>query len=119
MGAPKGHPFYGGGRKEGVHNLVKREIKDLLVEHCPAAVAELVRLSTKAKSEQVRVMATKEIFDRVYGKPVQAIVGGDGKQLIPDGEHDLAMIARKVAFAFRIMAQSNEPKAIEDSGGGD
>ena len=58
-------------------------------------------------------MATKEIFDRVYGKSVQAIVGGDGKQLIPDGEHDLAMIARKVAFAFRIMAQSNEPKQIE------
>jgi hypothetical protein len=43
-----------------------------------------------------------------------------GKPLIPEnGTHDLAMIARKVAFAFRIMAQSSEPKQIEDSGGGD
>jgi hypothetical protein len=50
-------------------------------------------------------------------KSVQVIVRGDGKPLIPEnGTHGLAMIARKVAFAFRIMAQSSEPKQIESRG---
>lgn len=110
MGAPKGHAGYkGAGRPPGSHQFVRLEIKDLLIDHCPAVAAELIRLAAHAKSEQVRVMAAKEIFDRVYGKPIQAHSDADGKPLIPDdGQQGLAMLARKVALAFRLAAMDKE-----------
>ena len=50
---------------------------------------------------------------------LHAVAGAGGVPSPPeDGGHDLAMIARKVAFAFRIMAQNAEPKQIEDAGDG-
>lgn len=38
---------------------------------------ELARLAREAESEQARVSAANSILDRAYGKPAQAIVGGD------------------------------------------
>jgi len=114
MGDVKGHPGYrGAGRPKGSHNGIRIEIKELLIEHCPAVAAELIRLAAKAKSEQVRVMAAKEIFDRVYGKPIQAHSDADGKPLIPeDSTQGLAMLARKVALAFRLAATEKEPAQL-------
>lgn len=113
MAAPKGHEKWGG-RVAGVPNKRTVELKALLIDFCPAVITELVRLSTKAESEQVRVMAIKEIFDRVYGKPVQAIVGADNKPLL-DPQQNLAMIARKVALAFRLAAMADKETPMIES----
>src|SRR5687768_9775625 len=63
------------GRKRGVPNKVTRELKALAQQYTPAALTELVRLTTKAENEAVRVAAIKELFDRAYGKPAQAVTG--------------------------------------------
>jgi hypothetical protein len=41
MGAPKGHPKYGGGRPPGGLNRVTLEIKELAREYGPAGIARL------------------------------------------------------------------------------
>ena len=59
---------------------------------------------------RANIRATPTRLTGSKGRPIQ----------IDDGEHDLAMIARKVAFAFRIMAQRAEAEQIEDpADGGD
>ena len=42
-------------------------------DYTPAALQELVRLTTQAESEQARIMAIKELFDRAYGKSSQHV----------------------------------------------
>ncbi|MGH6877541.1 MAG: hypothetical protein ACREHV_09220 [Rhizomicrobium sp.] len=54
------------------------EIKELARQYTPAAMKELGRLSTKAKTESVRVQAIGMLFDRGYGKVPQPI-DGDGQ----------------------------------------
>jgi hypothetical protein len=73
-GSPKG--VKQGGRKPGTPNKATAEIKTLARTYCAAAMVELARLSTMAESEQARVAAIKEIFDRGYGKSTQ-LIGGD------------------------------------------
>ncbi len=64
-------PKYGG-RRAGTPNKATREIKDLARTHAPSAMKELARLALKAESEQARVAAIKELFDRGYGKASQS-----------------------------------------------
>lgn len=65
-------PKYGG-RRAGTPNKATREIKELARPHGPALMKELVRLALKAESEQARVSAIKEVFDRGWGKSPQAV----------------------------------------------
>lgn len=67
----------GSGRKPGVPNKATAEIKALAQKHGAAAVERLAYLMTRAESEQAQVAACKEMLDRAYGKPAQAIVGDD------------------------------------------
>lgn len=62
-----------GGRKPGVPNKATAELKKLARQYTGEAIKELARLATKAESEQARVSAIKELFDRAYGKSVQAM----------------------------------------------
>lgn len=62
-----------GGRTKGVPNKATAEVKALALQYTPAAIRELARLSKKAKSEQARVAACREIIDRAVGRPPQAI----------------------------------------------
>ena len=39
----------------------------------PFAIAELARLAVKAKSETARIAAIRELLDRGYGRPRQAV----------------------------------------------
>lgn len=73
-GSPKG--VKQGGRKPGTPNKVTAEIKTLAREYTEDALKELARLATGAESEQARVSAIKELFDRAYGKATQ-LIGGD------------------------------------------
>lgn len=74
---PKG--FKAGGRTKGTPNKATAEIKALAREHTKDAMLELVRLAKEAQSEQARVSAIKEIFDRGYGKAPQAVTGEEGE----------------------------------------
>lgn len=73
-GSPKG--VKQGGRKPGTPNKATVEIKALAREYCADAMKELARLAIGAESEQARVSAIKELFDRGFGKATQTI-GGD------------------------------------------
>jgi hypothetical protein len=82
VGALKGHAK-AGGRVKGTPNHATSEIKELCRKHCPAAVIELARLATHAESEQARVGAIRELFDRGYGKAPQPHDGdGEGGAMI-------------------------------------
>ena len=63
----------GKGRPKGSLNKATAEIKELAQQHAPGAVKELARLAHKAKSEQARIAAIKELLDRAYGKATQPL----------------------------------------------
>lgn len=66
-------PNAGKGRPKGALNKSTREVKQIAQQHGPAAIRHLVRLMTKAESEQAQIAAAKEILDRAYGKSTQPV----------------------------------------------
>jgi hypothetical protein len=74
-GPPKGVRI--GGRQKGTPNKATADVKALAREHGADAIKRLAHLMQKAESEQAQVAACKELLDRAYGKPAQAIVGDD------------------------------------------
>ena len=62
------------------------EVQELARQYAPAAMVELARLALKAKSETARIAAIRELFDRGYGRPRQAMEisapAGDPLQLL-------------------------------------
>ncbi len=67
-----------GGRKKGTPNKVTADVRAAASHHGEAAINKLVHLMNHAESEQVQVLACKEILDRAYGKASQAITGEYG-----------------------------------------
>lgn len=65
-----------GGRPKGSLNKNTADIKALALELVPEALAALTEIVNDPK-HPARMAASKEILDRAYGKPKQAIVGGD------------------------------------------
>jgi len=68
----------GPGRPKGSPNKATKDVRALASQYGGDAIDELFRLAKKAKSEQARVAACKEILDRAYGKSPQAITGDGG-----------------------------------------
>ncbi len=68
-----------GGRQPGTPNKATAEIRDLARKYTPEALKELARLTTQAESEQARVSAIKELFDRAYGKSTQILANEDNQ----------------------------------------
>lgn len=66
-----------GGRQKGTSNKATADIKAAARMHGADAIKRLAHLMTKAESEQAQVAACKELLDRAYGKPAQAVVGDD------------------------------------------
>ncbi len=71
----------GPGRPKGVPNKANAEIKAVAAEHGPSAIARLAHLMLHAESEQAQVSAARELLDRAYGKPAQAVSNPDGSAL--------------------------------------
>ena len=64
----KGHSGNPGGRPK-----VLGELQELARQYAPTVIVELVRLALKAKSETARIAAIRELLDRGYGRPRQAM----------------------------------------------
>jgi hypothetical protein len=81
MKFPKGKSGNPGGRP-----MVLGEVQELARQYAPTAIVELARLALKAKSETARIAAIRELFDRGYGRPRQAMEitapAGDPLQLL-------------------------------------
>jgi hypothetical protein len=68
----RGRPFEKGmSGNPGGRPRVIAELRDLARAHAPEAIKELARLAVKARSENVRVAAIRELLDRGYDKPAQ------------------------------------------------
>jgi hypothetical protein len=64
----KGQSGNPGGRPK-----VLGELQGLARQHAPAVIVELARLALKAKNETARIAAIRELLDRGYGRPRQAM----------------------------------------------
>ena len=53
------------------------EVRELAREHTPLAIATLVRIAEKGRSEQARIAASTALLDRAWGRPTQPISGDD------------------------------------------
>ena len=102
-GRPAGLPKTGG-RRKGVPNRATAEIRALAQQNATKAMVELVRLATRAKSEQTRVAAIREILDRGYGKATQPITAGEG-----------AEGSLKIQFVKRIIVDAVKPASKQFS----
>lgn len=83
-----------GGRKPGTPNKSTGDVKAMALPYTAAAMVELARLSVGAQSEQARVMAIKELFDRAFGKSTQLLDAGGA---LADLATELAAAKRRVA----------------------
>ena len=64
----KGQSGNPGGRPK-----VLGEVQELARQHAPTVIVELARLALRAKSETARIAAIRELLDRGYGRPRQAM----------------------------------------------
>ena len=64
----KGQSGNPGGRPK-----VLAEVQELARQHAPKVIVELARLALKAKNETARIAAIRELLDRGYGRPRQAV----------------------------------------------
>ena len=64
----KGESGNPGGRPK-----VLGELQELARQHAPKVIVELARLALKARSETARIAAIRELLDRGYGRPRQAM----------------------------------------------
>ncbi|MDR3499934.1 MAG: hypothetical protein P4L72_12000 [Parvibaculum sp.] len=62
-----------GGRAKGTPNKATADIKALAQNYGEFAVAVLAAIAATSPSDQARVAAVKELLDRGYGKPTQAV----------------------------------------------
>lgn len=52
-------------------------VRDIARAYTEVAMQELIKLSTKSKSENMRLLASTAILERGWGKPAQAVIGGE------------------------------------------
>ena len=73
----------GPGRPKGSKNKATAEIKELALQHAPAAFSRIVELSMSADLK-VALAASQVILDRAYGKPALELqhTGKDGGPLV-------------------------------------
>ena len=78
MPVPKGTRV--GGRQKGTPNKVGREVRELAQKHGPKILQSLVDMANdEGTPHAARVAASREVLDRAYGKPAQAVTGEDGE----------------------------------------
>lgn len=64
-------------KKRDVIKAFNGHVKDIARAYTEVAMEELIHLATKSKSENMRLLASTAIIDRGWGKPAQAVIGGE------------------------------------------
>jgi hypothetical protein len=67
-----------GGRQKGVPNKATADIKALAQKHGAEAIDTLVSIMRNGDSDKARGTAARDLLDRGYGRPAQAITGEGG-----------------------------------------
>lgn len=75
-----------------------REYQEWLRDECLDLAKAALKACLSSADEKVRMLAVKEVSDRLFGKAPQAITGEDGKPL-------LAGIGAEVVEALRKLGQ--------------
>ena len=87
MANGRGGARSGAGRPVGSKSRATKEAKaklsDLAKKYAPEALAVLAQIMRDGESESARIAAANSIIDRGYGKPVQAVTGGDDEDAAP------------------------------------
>ena len=113
QGRRKGTPKTGG-RRKGTPNKVTVAVKEAALQHGPAAVAELARLMTEGRTDQVRIAACREILDRAYGKSRQSIehTGADAGPIAVTTLSDREKMRRLAVFLLedKVVSQDSNGK---------
>lgn len=66
------------GRKPGQPNKANAVLKAVAQKHGTEAIDTLTAIMRSGESEQAKIAAAKELLDRGYGRPPQAVTGDDG-----------------------------------------
>lgn len=74
---PRGGKRTGAGRPKGAANKATADIREAAQEYTELALQVLVEVAQTGDSASARVSAANAILDRAYGKPKQALIGGD------------------------------------------
>jgi hypothetical protein len=64
-----------GGRKAGTPNRATRSMNDIARGYGPRVIEKLWMICENGESDAAKVSAARELLDRGYGKPAQALVG--------------------------------------------
>ncbi len=67
-----------GGRQKGTPNKNTADLKEMAGKHGKEAIAAVLELARNGDNETIRLAAWRDLMDRGYGKPAQAIVGESG-----------------------------------------
>lgn len=72
-------PEAGGYKKKGrtLQAEIGTSVKLIARAYTEVAMAELIKLCTRSKSENMRLLAASAILERGWGKPAQAVTGGE------------------------------------------
>ena len=81
-GSPKG--VKQGGRKKGTPNKSTAKIKELAQTYSTDALKTLATIMLTSENDTAKIAAAKELLDRGYGKPTQALEhsGPDGGPVV-------------------------------------
>ena len=77
-----------GGRKKGTPNKRTAELRDIVRQYTPQAVKRVVELMG-SPDDAVALAACKELFDRGYGRPAQAVLAAVNPAGGKTGFHDM------------------------------
>lgn len=61
------------GRPRGSLNKATKEVKEAAKKYTKKALKTLVDITEKGENESARVAAARELLDRAYGRPTQAV----------------------------------------------
>ena len=71
-----------GGRPKGQPNKATAEIKAIAQKHAPEAIRTLAHILKTSDNDQAKIAAARELLDRAYGKPAQAVTGEGGGPIL-------------------------------------